>query len=403
MGENALFGFFEDYIFKESIFKERNALQSNYFPETISHREEQVNQVAKVLAPSLRMERPSNLFVYGKTGTGKTLTVKHVSQNLMKVASERKIPLNILYLNCKLRRGADTEYRLIAQLIRELGKEIPVTGLPTDEVYHEFFSILDAERKTTILVLDEVDQLVKKVGDEVLYSLTRVNEELKKSQISLVGISNDLVFMDHVDPRVRSSLSEEELIFPPYNAFQLQDILRHRAEAALRGDSIEPGVIEKCAAYAAREHGDARRALDLFRVAAEITERNSERKITLAHVDFAEDSIERDRVFDVVKSQPKQSQAALYSIIQSATSQEKPKSTGEIYGNYRAIATRVGLRPLTQRRISDILAELDMLGIINTRVLSKGRYGRTTEISLAVAPSLLGKLRSMLEEGLAFS
>src|SRR3989338_4418768 len=206
MGENALFGFFEDYIFKESIFKERNALQSNYFPETISHREDQVNQVAKVLAPSLRMERPSNLFVYGKTGTGKTLTVKHVSQNLMKVAAERKIPINILYLNCKLRRGADTEYRLIAQLIRELGKEIPVTGLPTDEVYREFFSILDAERKTTILVLDEVDQLVKKVGDEVLYSLTRVNEELKKSQISLVGISNDLIFMDHVDPRARSSL-----------------------------------------------------------------------------------------------------------------------------------------------------------------------------------------------------
>ena len=88
-----------------------NLRDQDYFPETISHREDQVNQVAKVLAPSLRMERPSNLFVYGKTGTGKTLTVKHVSQNLMKVAAERKIPINILYLNCKLRRGADTEYR----------------------------------------------------------------------------------------------------------------------------------------------------------------------------------------------------------------------------------------------------------------------------------------------------
>jgi len=132
--------------------------------------------------------------------------------------------------------------------------------LPTDEIYRRFINILDKEKRVVIFVLDEIDQLVKKAGDEILYNLTRLNSELKNTTISIVGISNDLLFTDNIDPRVKSSLSEEELVFPPYNAIQLQDILRQRAMNAFREGIVGEGVIEKCAAYAAREHGDARRA-----------------------------------------------------------------------------------------------------------------------------------------------
>jgi cell division control protein 6 len=98
--------------------------------------------------------------------------------------------------------------------------------------------------------------------------------------------------MDHLDPRVKSSLGEEELVFPPYNALQLQDILKERAESAFKEGTLQEGVIAKCAAYAAREHGDARRALDLLRVAGELAERESSKKITLEHIDAANQKIE---------------------------------------------------------------------------------------------------------------
>ena len=391
---------FEQYLTHTPLFQDKKVLQTNYTPDTVPHREAQIEQIAKILSPGLRLHKPSNLFVYGKTGTGKTLTILHTTNKLIEVASKQTVPLRVAYLNCKLKKVADTEYRLIAQIIRELGGDVPATGLPTDEVYHTFYSLLESKEQLLILILDEIDQLVKKAGDEILYNLTRINTELRASQVSILGISNDLVFADHLDPRVKSSLSEEELIFPPYNALQLQDILRGRAKEAFREGTIEPGVIEKCAAYAAREHGDARRALELLRVAGELAERSSTPSVALSHIDGAEDKIERDRIVDVVQAHPRQFQATLYAIISFCESKSGALYTGEIYSLYQSFCSRLGLRPLTQRRLSDIVAELDMLGIINARVLSKGRYGRTREIGLSLAPELVAKIKKVLEHEL---
>ncbi|MBT4577231.1 AAA family ATPase, partial [Candidatus Woesearchaeota archaeon] len=113
--------FLRDYAQKEGLFKDKKVLQSNYTPENVPYREDQINSLAGILAPSLRMERPSNIFLYGKTGTGKTLAVKHVTNQIAEVAKESNLNLKIIYLNCKLKRVADTEYRLIAQICREMG------------------------------------------------------------------------------------------------------------------------------------------------------------------------------------------------------------------------------------------------------------------------------------------
>jgi len=316
----------------------------------------------------------------------------------MGVAGKKKIPLKSIYINCKLRRTADTEYRLVAELCRRLGRAVPSTGLPTEEVYKKFHTALEDQKAGLILVLDEVDQLIKKAGDNILYTLIRINEEVKNVHLSLVGISNDLSFIDNIDPRARSSLSEEELVFPPYNAFQLQNILKQRCKLAFRVGVLRPGVIEKCAAFAAREHGDARRALELMRVAGEIAERASEKKVDIKHLDEAEDKIDQDRFTNLVSTQPKQHQVTLYAILIIDSKKGKKIFTGEVYSCYKELCENQGMRPLTQRRISDIIAEFDMLGLINAKVISKGRYGRTKEISMAVPPTLAGKIRKELEE-----
>ena len=391
--------FFDSYLKSDSILKEKQALASSYIPDQILFREEQLQEIANILAPALRHEKPSNLFVYGKTGSGKTLSVKHILATMETIAQKNSISLRSIYVNCKLKKVADTEYRLIAQLIKELGQEIPPTGLPTDEVYNIFYRLLDTKKQIFLLVLDEVDQLTLKIGDEILYNLTRINVELKQAQICLIGISNNLVFTEHLDPRVKSSLSEEELIFPPYNALQIQDILRQRATTAFYDNTLQPGVLEKCAAYAAREHGDVRRAIDLLRVAGEIAERNGQKKVEIAHLDEAEKKMETDKILNVSLNQPKQFQAVLYSILLLAT-QRRNLFTGEIYEVYKGVCKQSKSNVLTQRRISDILAELDMLGIINAKIISKGRYGRTREITVTLEDLLVAKLRELLEKSL---
>ena len=400
MINKGLNNFFENYLTKEPLFINKKVLQSSYTPSTIPHREEQIKQIASILAPALKLEKPSNLFLYGKTGTGKTLSVKYVMEQMIDVANKKNISFGMYYINCKLKRVADTEYRLIAQISREFGLEVPATGLPTEEVYRLFVNYLKNSKKLVVIILDEIDQLVKKAGDEILYNLTRLSTELKSSEISLVGISNDLKFTDNLDPRVRSSLSEEEIVFSPYNAIQLQEILKQRSKEAFRDGVIVEGVIEKCAAYAAREHGDARRALELLRVAGELAERANETSIKIKHIDEAEEKIDRDRILDTIKTQPKQFQATLLSIFTYALQSNNAIFTGDIYNYYKDICEKCGLKPLTQRRVSDIIAELDMLGIINAKVVSKGRYGRTREISLAIPPSSIPVINQILRSGL---
>ncbi len=400
MKEKGLKGFFNDFLSKESLFKDKKVLQASYTPETVKHREKEIKHIANILAPVLKLDKPSNLFIYGKTGTGKTLSVKFVSKEILELASQNAIPIKSVYINCKLKKVADTEYRLVAQIARQLGQEIPATGLPTEEVYNIFYKTIDKDKKILILILDEIDQLVRKAGDEILYNLTRINSELINSQLSILGISNDVLFADNLDPRVKSSLSEEEIVFAPYNALQIQDILRQRAEKAFQGNALSNGVVEKCAAYAAREHGDARRALELLRVAGEIAERSDCSVVDIEHIDAAEEKIEKDKVFDVIISQPKQSQLALYSIVSIYEKKQNLIFTGEVYELYKKLCENVKLRPLTQRRISDIIAELDMLGIISVSVISKGRYGRTREISLSVPQSIVPKIKTILTKSL---
>ncbi|MEK6943169.1 MAG: orc1/cdc6 family replication initiation protein [Nanoarchaeota archaeon] len=394
--ERGLETFFEVFLKKDSVFFDKKALQTSFAPNIILHREDQIKQIANILAPSLKGDRPSNVFVYGKTGSGKTLTIKHTTQKLAEVAEKEQVPLKIIYINCKLKRGTDTEYRLIAQLARELGKAIPPTGLPTEEVYRIFLKAINKEKRNYILVLDEIDQLVNKIGDSVLYNLTRMNEENTESQISIIGISNDVTFVDALDPRVRSSMSEEEIVFPPYNAMQIQAILRQRTDIAFNKETIEAGVIEKCAAYAARDHGDARRALELMRVSGEIADRKNEKKITVTHIDEAEDKIDRDRIVDIVASQPKQYQLVLQSILSLQPERKNSIFTGEIYELYKSLCKKTNTTVLTQRRISDIISEFDMLGIVNAKVISKGRYGRTRDISVEIPEAALKRIKTIL-------
>ncbi|MFB6191649.1 MAG: Cdc6/Cdc18 family protein, partial [Candidatus Nanohaloarchaea archaeon] len=357
----------------------------------------QINDLASILAPALKGDDPSNVFIYGSVGTGKTLITKHVTEELRTVAHEEEVDLNIVYINCKMKKVADTEYRLLAKLTRQLGEEVPSTGLPTDEVYSRFFDALQDQEGVVIIALDEIDALVKKVGDEFLYNLTRINDDLEQTRVSILGISNDLNFTEYMDSRVKSSLSEEEIIFPPYDALELREILKSRADTGFAEEALEDGVISKCSALAAQEHGDARRALDLIRVAGELAERSEQESVTKSHVDRAQDKIERDRIVETVRSQPKHSKLVLYTILEIAEEEEEV-ATGDVYSKYKEICGEIDVSELTQRRVSGLISELDMLGVINGKVISKGRHGRTRQISVDLSEDIRARLREMVED-----
>lgn len=396
LAQQTLKNIFNNYMNSKTLFNDKDALTIRYTPETVPHREKQIEQIGNIIAPALKNDRPSNIFIYGMTGTGKTLVTKYVLDQLKEMAHSNNIKVTILYANCKMKRIADTEYRLFAHLAGLLDKKVPPTGLPSGQVYDIFFEALEQNKGTAILILDEIDALVEKVGDEILYNLTRINEKLNNSKVTIVGISNDLSFTNHIDARVKSSLCEEELLFPPYNALQLKDILRERAAISFNKGILEDGVVQKCAAFAAQEHGDARRALNLLRIAGELAERENSEKVTESHVDCAESKIDMDRVIEAVKTLPKQSKILLLSIFRLSENTSEYIYTGDVFDLYTTICEKVGMKPLTQRRVSDLISELDMLTIIDTKVISRGRHGRTRTIRLGVTGKVFTKVSENL-------
>ncbi len=387
---------FDTLLRAEPIFRSREVLRPSYTPEELPHRSQQITQLATILVAALRGETPSNVFIYGKTGTGKTAVTRYVGNELNRTGREVNKPVRYIYINCEV---VDTQYRVLTHIanhfILEWNDRIPFTGWPTDEVYSKLKSNMEREKGVTVIILDEIDKLVFKSGDDVLYNLSRINDELKNAKVSVIGISNDLKFTEFLDPRVRSSLGEEEIIFPPYDADQLKDILVQRAGMAFKEEILDDLVIPLCAALAAQEHGDARRALDLLRVAGELCEREGGRRVTEKHVRTAQNKIELDRVTEVVRTLPTQSKLVLLATILGQDGDSKGLTTGEVYDMYRDLCRTCEVDVLTQRRVTDLISELDMLGILNAKVISKGRYGRTKEIQLSVP---VDETRSVLNE-----
>ncbi|BBG24475.1 Cdc6/Cdc18 family protein [Sulfuracidifex tepidarius] len=369
-------------IKKSSIFKNREYLLPDYVPDQLPYRERQIKEIVSVMVQLYKGERPGNIFIYGLTGTGKTSVTKFVLSNLHK-----RIPDKFTYVYINTRQS-DTPYRVIADFLEWLGDKVPFTGLSLAELYRRLVKSLISLSNNVVVVLDEIDALVKKYDDDILYRLTRINSELNRSKVSIIGITNDIQFIDILDPRVKSSLGEVEIVFPPYNAEELTQILKVRSLSAFQEGVVDDVVIGLCSALAARDHGDARRALDLLRVAGEIAERKGKNKISEEEVQEARSEIEKDRVHEVVSTLPFHSKLVLASILISS----EKMSTGEVYNQYVSLAKKLKVEVVTQRRVSDIINELDMIGILNAKVVNRGRYGKTKEVTLAVDKFLVTKI-----------
>ena len=370
----------------KALFQNRNALSTEFLPEHLPFRETQSDNVAQVLAPALLGSKPSNLLLYGKTGTGKTAVATSVVRRLR--AKDDSKQIMTAYVNCRL---AGTEYLTLAKVAEALpldeDKRIPLTGLSLSEVGKRIFAAISKHSVHLILVLDEIDYLVN-TNDDTLYKFTRSGEDTAPGFLSIVGISNDLRFKEGLDARVLSSLGEEEIVFPPYTTGELRSILAERAAIAFRAGVVPESTINLCAALAASEHGDARRAIDMLRVAGEVAEREGRQSVDEESIRRASDKIERDVVEKALPSLPLQAKI----IIIAASKFPAGTNTGELYLSYTNLARKSSVEVLTQRRVSGIIAELDILGLLEATVVSKGRMGRTKRIKLLVDNETLARV-----------
>jgi len=381
---------FDKFISQKTLFRNKENLRHNFRPNQLPHRNEEIDTISYNLWEALKGHIPSNMTLYGVTGAGKTAVTAYVCHHLKAKGESMGSQVESIMVNC---RQIDTQYRVLSHIGNSLLEsyeqdEIPFTGWPTDRVFNELIRRMDQRGGVFVIVLDEIDHLVRKVGDDLLYNLTSLNSSLKKARACVIGISNDLKFTDFLDPRVRSRLGQLDVLFKPYDAEQLQDILRQRALQGLNEGVIGPGVIELCAALAAQEHGDARCALDLLRISAEKAEKEGENTVNQNHVRVAQSQIEADQMTPVISSLPSQQKLVLAAVLLNEQNGLRNVQTGQVYDIYRQACKHIRQNPLTQRRISGLISNLDMLGLVTARTVSKGRYGRSKEINSCIPANI---------------
>lgn len=355
-------------------------------------RDTEIRDLSSHFAPMFRGDHPVHLSLYGKTGTGKTVTMLYFLNMLHSICRKKKIDMMYIHLDLSTPKPC---FRVLNDLACYLdASKRYKKGISLDELMGKIEEKMKDYQGYFIIFVDEVDH-VRRDLDSFLKFLVKRLPQTGSSKLVLVFSSNKLNWQENIDPRIKSFLKINELFFKPYNAHDLKQILLLRIQKALNQKMIEQGVLEKIAAVSSRTHGDARKAVELLSKSALIAEREGT-MVTMDLVDRALDDIEKDKYVAMIKSSPKQLQAALYAIIAMSSKAKKTLYTGDAYGGYKAFCDKIHLRPLTQRAFSDMVSELDMYGFIQARLHSHGRYGRTKEISINLPHEISDKLMQVI-------
>ena len=375
--EDPLFDFDENDPDRANIFARKELLKVGHVPESarIVGRDSEIEAVAAELRPIVRSDPPNNVMIYGKTGTGKSLVARHVTERARRAAASNGVSVGTVYVDCAQH---NTQTRVARTVTRSLNGteatdfDIPRAGIGSGEYYDYLWEILNAAYDSVIIILDEVDRLD---GDDILMQLSRARESGKADcHLGVIAVSNKIEYRDRLNERVKSSLREEEFVFQPYDANQLREIMKHRRDA-FYDDVLTDDVIPLTAAVAAQEHGDARKAIEILRHAGELAERENAEMVTEDHVRNAQEWAEIDRFEELLRGSTTQVKFILYSL--ALLSEENPNtegfSTSRIYDRYQETAMKIDANILGEHRVYELLKEQAFLGVVESTRTGGGR------------------------------
>ncbi|MBX0324676.1 orc1/cdc6 family replication initiation protein [Halomicroarcula sp. F13] len=360
----------------EEVFRDEDMLREDYQPDSIAARDEELASYENALQPVINGAQPRNIFLYGKAGVGKTAVTRFLLSHLRQdVAEYDDVDLSVYWLNCT---NFSSSYQVAANLVnllRPANQQISTTGYPQQTVFDMLYEELEDIGGTVLLVLDEIDHIGE--DDDILYELPRArsNGYLETVKPGVIGISNDFGFRETLSPKVKDTLCEEEIHFPPYQAPELESILTQRVEGALRADALSEGVLQLCAAIAAQDTGSARQALDLLYKAGDIARTQDDPPIVEEHVRQASQELERGQIRHGMRELTHHGHLTLIATLSLAFEDQMPARVREIYPVYRSVADQSGTDPLVRRRMHDHLADLAMVGILQRTVRNEGRAG----------------------------
>lgn len=227
------------------------------------------------------------IYISGVPGTGKTATATSVIRALQLKATEvSSLAFDFVEINGMRLTEPRQAY---VQIYRQLTGKTVAWAQARDLLEATFTGAAgkNKSRKSTVLLLDELDIICNRKQD-VVYNLFDWTT-IKNSCLIAVTIANTMDLPERVlKLKVASRLGLTRITFQPYTFKQLQEVVIARLSGT---KSFVSDAVQLVARKVASVSGDCRRALDICRRAAEITEKSSDphhaKMVKLAHVDQA--------------------------------------------------------------------------------------------------------------------
>ena len=268
----AVMGLFDDMLKgDESLFLDSIALDVDYMPPVVKHRESEQQYIADCLKPLFNKRSGKNIIITGSPGIGKTVATKHLLEEL----KENNPSIKTLYINCWKK---DTPYKIIVELCSQLGFRF-ISGRNSDELMKEAIKLLN--KSPCVIVFDEADKIEEQ---QIFYTIF---EELFTKAV--ICITNDRDWLSKLDERVKSRMLAEIVEFKQYNFNELKNILQERVKYAFVNGVFDQEAFSMIAEKTF-EIGDIRSGLFLLKNAGEEAEGKSKRKIS---IEDAKKAIER--------------------------------------------------------------------------------------------------------------
>ncbi len=366
---------------------ERIAVLREVFHRNI--RLKQIERLARSLSSVLGGAVPPNLLIYGPSGTGKSVTCLHFLSTLAAMCGAKGVSFHYFYVDLTTPRSCFGALNELAVALDGSTRRYR-KGIALEHMQEKIVAALSALDGFACVLVDEADNVT---ADSDLFLTFLVKSLPKRVPVKLfyVFLTNRLEWEKTLDPRILSVMKKQDMIFEPYDALDLVEILRLRVEKALDAHKVDDGAIKKIAAFASRETGDARKAVELLAKAVKVAE-NTSGRLTEKEVDIADSSLEIDKTEELINSLAKQQKLTLRACYLGLRSQSGRLSTGNAFQCYCGLCRNEDTNPLSQRRFSDMVSFLDLYGLVNARVISKGRYGKTRELSGSLPQTVIKKL-----------
>ena len=337
------------------IIAKEEILMPDYAPPEALHRGAELQEIAAAIKPLLKRKKMDNLFIYGPSGTGKTLCAKLILEQL-KEQTSKVLPV---YANCW---EYPTQMAVYSQIHQAMQLALPRRGLATDEVFDSILETMKKENVTILMVLDEIDSLAFHREQELLYTLSRANEK-DGILFGIIGISNNIRFLASLDMRIRSSLRFTQMEFKEYTQEQLVSILKERAKLALAAGTWDDSLLQHCARIGCANGGNARLALELLWKSAKHAEKRDAKKIEFADFEAVLEKTTyekkakeiRDISFETSNLSLSEEERLILEILKKGE-----KTSTELYDEFQLKINK------TKRQIRNYINLLEAKGIIET-------------------------------------